>query len=104
MEKFDGVSALDDGFCFEKVDNFMRSLHDGFNCCYEVVVFVGIFDVFILRRRDLGLLREGCFYLEYFVVGLDVGCFWPLNPLVLLGLGQSPDTDSWLGVEIPRLI
>ena len=80
MEKFNGVSALVvGGFCFEKADNSMRSLRDGFNCCCEMVVFVGIFDVFILRRRDL-LLREGCLYLDYFVVGIDVGCFWQLNP------------------------
>ena len=44
MEQFNGVSALVvDGFCFEKVENSMRSLRDGFNCCYKVIVFVGNF-------------------------------------------------------------
>ena len=60
----------------------------------EVLMF------FILRRRDL-LLREGCLYFRIFCDWIDVGCFWQLNPLVLLVVS---DTDSWLGVEIPRII
>ena len=77
MEKFNGVSALVvGGFCFEKADNSMRSLRDGFICCCEVIVFVGNFDVFILRRRDLGLLREGCLYFRIF-------CGWDRCRLLL---------------------
>ena len=44
MEDFNGISALVvNGFCFEEIYDSMGSLCEGFNCCYEVIVFIGNF-------------------------------------------------------------
>ena len=76
INQYHGVSALVvGGFCFEKADNSMRSLRDGFNCCCEVVVLLE-FLMFYFEKKDLGLSREGCLYFRIF-------CGWDRCRLLL---------------------